>query len=484
MSETTATIRAAGLLDAEDRRLNPVRCYLCHAIDDALCDKCYTKDNWLRWTMVCKKIGNALVDQQLKSKSEVAASRWQESEKRMELEANFETRRAQLANLRSRLESVKRHNMERLKRNEELKAQLDASQKQKAHAKQSTDGLNALLPELLTRIEPMKAQLKERQQAISNGRRELISDLHYLHLLELHEADARDLPGHPTHTRVQRPPTRSTSGGIERRPEPKRTSTTPASWHFLHTAVSTTGSLLRTMPIPTTTLIPLVTFMYHIAKWWSCELPHPIDPLPVPALYCPSLINHQPQAGFNPVDPGWHKIAVVSTAQASDYEAKVHKLLIDNARTIMRAVGTFPEESIDFDDKSWLNAFFFTFLIGYVRAMQPPTSSTAATPPPASAGIPSPMLANSVLSPSMTSSPLLEPHAQHQHRSRSYSKPGIPMGPYYTPPPPASRTPSITAVPDTESTTPEPKTTVAPPVEVVSVPIPARNDPGWRAFLF
>lgn len=484
MSESKATMRAAGLLEAEERRLNPVQCYLCHAVDDALCDKCYTKDNWHRWTMVSKKIGNALVEQQLKSKSEMASARWQEMEKRMESEAQFETRRAQLANLKSHLKSVKRHNTERSSRIEALKAQLAATVKQKEAAKQAHQDLNAMLPDMLQRIDPLKSQLKERQTSITAGRRELLSDLHLLHFLELHDADPREVAGHPQ-LQVHKPPTRSTSGGLHPKSDPKRTNTTPPSWHFLHTAVNTSGSLSRTIPSPTTTLIPIVTFMYHIAKWWSCELPHPIDPLPVPALYCPSLINHQPSPGFNPVDPGWHRISLVSGTQASGYEAKVHQMLIDNARTIMRVVGTFPEEIVDFEDKSWLNAFFFTFLIGYVRAMLPPTVSASATPPPISPGTPSLSLAQSVLSPSTAAtSSLLEPHAMHQARARSYSKPGIPLGPYYSPPPPTSKTPSITSVPDPESTTPEPRIAVSTPTEAVAPSLPPPNHPGWKAFLF
>ena len=483
MSETGATLRAAGLIDAQDRRMNPVRCYLCHAVDEGICDKCYTKDDWRRWIIVCKKIGNALVEQQLKSKMEVAATRWQENEKRMIQEANFEMRRAQLYNLKSHLGAVKKHNMDKAKRIEELKAKLAQVRAHKVAIKSATQDLGSKLTDLLPRIDPLKSQLKDTQSAISSGRRQLLSDLHLLHFLELHDADPRDLPGHPN-IRVQRPPSRSTSGGLAPKPDPKRVNATPPSWHFLHTAVTTNGSLLRTIPQPTTTLVPLITFMYHIAKWWSCALPHPIDPLPVPALYCPSLVNHHPQAGFNPVDPGWHKIPLIVGSNASDYEMKVHQLLIDNARTIMRTVGTFPEDVVDFSEGSWLNAFFFYFLIGYVRALLPPMAHTSATPPPVSPGTPSPMLAQSVVSPSNSS--LLEPHAHHQstHRSRSYSKPGIPFGPYYSPPPPAtSKTPSITSLPDSGPSTPEPKVTPPPP-EPPTVPIPPPNHHGWRSFLF
>lgn len=490
MSESGATMRAAGLRQAQMRRTNPPQCYLCRSRDDAICDDCCVVDDGLRWMIVCKKIGNVLSEQLVKSKSDAVNALYQQTKEIRERRAQIEMRRAHLANLNSHLDAAKRHNEDKKKRIEALRARIEATRVQRKELKLATEKQHAQLVELQTSSIPSaKSSLEERRAAISDARPRLLSDLHLLHWIELHDAKPSDLAGHPRMA-VRLPPSRSLSGGPSTSPSPaavapskKPANAPPASWHFLHTAVGTTGPLLRSLPQPTTTLIPLITFMHHIARWWYCALPYPLQPLPTPLLYCPSLEPPSALAAASQLPHGWHKIPLVTASYASEYDLKVHAMLADNARAIMRAVGTFPEEAIDFSDQAWLNAFFFTFLHSYIKAQFGQAPNTPSTPIPAPPGTPSPSLAHSVFTPShsISMSPISD-HTPHIiHRPRAISRSGIPFSSPASAPP----TPTPTADPSTSGlSSPD---TGASPLDnfgFTPVPIPPPNHTGWRSYLF
>lgn len=511
MSESGATMRAAGLRQAENRRKHPAQCYLCRSRDDAICDECCSADDGLRWMIVCKKIGNVLSEQLVKSKSDAVNAIYAQMKEKREKRNHFELRRAQLANLNSHLNAAKRHNEDKKKRIEELRAQIEATRKQREELKLATTSMHSKFVELQDRdIPTIKATLEERRTSLLDARPRLLTDLHLLHWIELHDAKPQDLPGHP-HAAVRLPPSRTPSGGVlpptggvpTAANAKKAQNTPPASWHFLHTAVGTAGSLLKTIPLPTTTLIPLITFMHHIAKWWFCALPYPLDPLPTPLLYCASLeVPASQQSALSSYPAGWHKIPLISASYASEYDLKLHSMLAENARTIIRAVGTFPEESLEFSDNSWLNAFFFTFLLSYVRAQFGQVSQTSHSsfgtsnsPIPPTSDTPSPLLAHSVFTPShsLSASPIPSPSESHTphviHRPRAVSRSGIPFNaPTALPPPPP--TPSTSASHSTESSSTSdssgPDRTDSPLDHFTfsHVPIPPANHAGWRSYLF
>jgi hypothetical protein len=508
--EPSATHHAAAIRSEEQMCLDPKECYLCLAQEDPVCDSCHPKIVLSHYTIVCKKIGNSLLDHVLRSKAEKLSQQY-ESSKQIHKEASEKNlRNARLETLRSRLEAARKHNQDKYQQIQDMKAQiLVAKQENLAISGQHFAAVQLELSSIQQLYEANKHTLEEKSNLLEAARHTLLLDMHNLHHLDHGMENPQEVPGHPkvrlrTHSKA---PSVSPGGGNigasnatpVKAPKPNQPRPT---WHFLHQAFHMDGNLLKTLPSPTTTLIPFFVFMSRIASWWNCALPHPIEATPIPRIFCPSLVNHHPSPGFTPLDGGWHAIPLVSANNISEYDANIHQMVADNARALIRAVATFSEEVIDLND-NWLNTYFFTFHTQYVRLFRPaqPLVSSSSSGNLASSftlgsSTPPPSLQTSVFQ-----SPVQSPEmpSSRPHRSRAASRivvsyaPGeLPTSPTVTPAPgqAVAATPIPPALEPTQNT--HGRTSLLegafsmprreePSLDPIPIPLPL--DPGWISFL-
>lgn len=378
--EPSATYHAAAIRSPSQMRLDPIDCYLCMAQEEPVCDNCYAKIEQIHYALVCKKIGNNLLDHLLRSKAEKLAQQNESTKKQQQQMKEKEIRRAKLENMRQRLASLRQQNSATYERIQELKSQVKVVKEQNLKIMPIFDDTELVAIE--EKFNTAKIAFAEKTKSLSEMRHALLVDMMMLHHIDHGLDDPTDVPGHPK-VRLPKAPSRAPPGAIGTLNAPGSSTTiTPPkpgakpnlsklTWHFMHQAFSMDGNLLKTMPSPTSTLVPFLVFLCRVAHWWNCALPYPIEPVPVPRIYCPALVNHHPAVGFTPLHDGWHVISVVSASQASEYDHNIHQLVADNARTLIRAVKTFPEDAIDLNEH-WLNTFFFTFHTQYVRAFHQP----------------------------------------------------------------------------------------------------------------
>jgi len=460
-----------------------------------------------KYLLVCKKIGNALMDSLLRSKAGMAAklsstgtlpnppsseaqsspSSSTSSEIRQlprststqtstssETEAEKERRRAVIANMKSQLDSIRRSNQEKQRQIERMHSQLALVEQDNSNFAPILARANMDLDTIRKRCESKKALLTDRSNRLREAKHVLLLRMNRLHDIRLFDVDSPyDVPGHP---RVRL----LSSQGIQSVPGSKR----PPSWHFLHHVFSVDGDLLHTMPYPTSTLIPFTTFLCQLAAWWSCPLPYPIEPLPVPRIHIPSLPAPSKLVSGHTAG-GWHTISVVSAASASDYETKVHLCLAENGRALIRAIGTFPEDAMDMSDARWLNTLLWSLQIQYVHSFHNAVLNAA------------PTLASSLMASSSSASTLA--HSQIDHLSTSAKGATTSSTPPQTAPSkatestsptssPASASPSIQhyneeALDTSKSQPQQPSKSQPQQPNDQTAPIPPSQDRGWLSFL-
>jgi hypothetical protein len=522
--EPDATHRAAGIRTPFQMRSSPHECYLCMALEEPICDSCYGKVALSRYMIVCKKIGNSLLDHLLRSKADKAAIDWEASKQDRLEEEKTQSRHAQLENMRTHLESIRRHNREKQQQIEHMRTQLALLGQENVGLVPILESAHVELESIRSRYDSRKTCLFEKQKMLSIARHSLLIDLHPLHCIEWHDVDSpHDIPGAPrlrlprsnsrsllglgTSSSLGPPSTGSSSPSAS--PTPKAATIGAISnqqkptWHFLHQVFLIEGSLTKTMPYPTTTLIPFLTMLYQVAKWWHCALPNPIEPLPVPKVYCSSLVNHHPSSGFTPLNDGWHIIPVVSSgggsaSNFSEYDSKIHQLIADNARTLIRAIGMFPEEAMDLGD-NWLNTLFFSLNLQYVRSFhRPPTLGTSTlgqsgvnvaglmnsfglSTSTATASINSSALASSIALNSMTSSSVAHDAHGRQKRGRALSKYG--SADFHESSSQISSSSSSIEKSNLSTKTPIPTGGSNTTNQDAEIRIPPANDSGWLPFL-